>query len=141
MSTWWDSSASPCAPTIGTKTRLTFDGADWPEDEIPEVDACTTSKNDFSACEGGVRHKLAAYATQESFEAGVSEFGQPFSEQLIVEYYATEGVFEYDVLIASEPETRWAARTQARGSDVHLWFVVRDDRGGVSHVERTIRVR
>jgi hypothetical protein len=121
--------------------RLTFDGADWPEDEIPEVDACNTNKNDWLQCTGGARHKLAAYATPESFESGVNEFGQPFAEQLIVEYYATEGIFEYDVRIAGEPETRWAARTQARGSDVHLWFVLRDDRGGVTHAERTIRVR
>jgi len=124
-------------PTIA---RVTFDGEDWPEDEVPEVDSCDSDKNAWEDCKNP-RHKLGVFATPESFEAGRNEYGNDFSEQLIVDYYATEGIFEYEVRIASEPETGFVARKQSAGQDVRLWFVLRDNRGGVSHVQRTIRVR
>jgi hypothetical protein len=60
---------------------------------------------------------------------------------LIVQYYATEGIFENEVKVGEEPTTRFVARRGAKGKEILLWIVARDDRGGVSWVERRIDVK
>jgi hypothetical protein len=120
--------------------RIEFDGKNWPEDELKTVKACNTRNSSFGGCEG-TSHELAAIVARDSFEQGVSEFDLEFSEQVVVQYYSTEGTFENEVKVGAEPETRFAARTQSRGQELRLWFVVRDDRGGVTWAERTLRVR
>jgi hypothetical protein len=120
--------------------RVTFDGEDWPADEVKEVDPCPTDGNAYDDCEIG-KHALAAFITPDSVESGVDEFGREYGESLVVQYYATEGLFEFDVRIGEEPETGWAARSSASGSELRLWFVARDNRGGVSWTERRVRVR
>jgi hypothetical protein len=119
--------------------RVTFDGEDWPEDEVKEVDPCPTDGNEFDDCDVG-KHALAAFVTPDSVESGVDEFGREYGEALVVQYYATEGIFEFDVRISDEPETRWVARSTASGSEHKLWFVARDNRGGVSWTQRRVRV-
>lgn len=121
--------------------RVTFDGAEWPEGEVKEVDGCDTDDNVFDDCSKSLRHDLAVVATQESFESGADEFGRDFEEQLVAQYYSTEGIFEFEARIAEEPETGWVARNYASGQEVRMWFVLRDDRGGVTWAERRVRVR
>lgn len=120
---------------------VTFDGVDWPEDEVKEVGFC--SRNDFTydPCPGKEKHQLAAVLTPESFEAGRDELGRDFEEQLVIQYYATEGIFENEARIGHEPQTGWVARSRASGQTLTLWFVARDNRGGVSWAERRVRVR
>lgn len=120
--------------------RVSFDGSDWPEGEVKVVSACDTDGNSYSGCSGLSKHQLGAYVTPGSAEAGRDEFGTSFSEQLVVEYYATEGIFEYEDRIAASPQTGWAARKRASGTDLTLWFVVHDDRGGVNWTERQVHV-
>ena len=76
-----------------------------------------------------------------AFESGSDEFGRDFNEQIVVQYYATEGLFENEVRIGEAPETSWVARKRAAGTDVRFWFVVRDDRGGVTWTTRQVHVR
>jgi hypothetical protein len=121
--------------------QVLFDGADWPADEVKTVVACDTDKNDYATCADNTKHKVAARPTAASVESGQSELGVAFTEQVIIEYYATEGVFEYDVKIAAEPETGWAARKAASGKDLTLWMVVHDDRGGATWAERHVHVQ
>ena len=116
-------------------------GKPWAPDDVKEVDACATDDFSFDDCEGDGDHRVAAVLNPASFEAGVDEFGRDFSEELVVQHYATEGIFEYEVRIADQPETRWVARQAASGQELRLWFVARDDRGGVSVAERRVRVR
>jgi hypothetical protein len=118
-----------------------FDGASWPEAEVKEVDACDIDDNVYDDCSKSLRHQIAAVATPESYEAGVDEFGYDFEEQVIVQYYASEGIFEFDSRIAEDPETGWVARTYASGQELDMWFVIRDDRGGVTWTQRRVRVR
>jgi hypothetical protein len=120
---------------------ITFDGEPWAEADVKEVDACDTDDFTFDDCKGPVRHRIAVNVTPESFEAGVDEFGRDFSESLVIQHYATEGIFEYEVRVAELPETRWVARRSASGQELRLWFVARDDRGGVTLAERRVRVR
>jgi hypothetical protein len=121
--------------------RVSFDGADWLADEVKEVDACDTDDNVFDDCSKSLRHELSVVAAPESFESGYDEYGRDFEEQVVAQYYATEGIFEFETRIADEPETGWVARKYASGQELRMWFVVRDDRGGVTWTDRRVRVR
>ncbi|MET0792972.1 MAG: hypothetical protein ABW061_15735 [Polyangiaceae bacterium] len=121
--------------------RVTFDGADWPETEIKTVTACDTDGNDYKPCADNSKHKLSARPTAASTERGTTEFGVAFTEQVIIEYYATDGVFEYEIKIADSPETGWAARKAASGKDLTLWMAVHDDRGGATWAQREVHVQ
>lgn len=121
--------------------RIEFDGADWPEGEVKEVEACDTDENDYTACSGSSLNDVAAIVSLESFESGRDEFQRDYSEQLVIQHYSTEGIFESEVRVADDPKTGWVARKSASGSELSLWFVARDDRGGVSWTERRVRVR
>jgi len=120
---------------------ITFDGEPWAADDVKEVDGCLTDDFTFDDCDGDGDHDIAARVNPGSFEAGIDEFGRDFAEELVVQHYATEGIFEYEVRIAEEPETKWVARASAAGQELTLWFVVRDDRGGVAVETRRARVR
>ncbi len=120
---------------------ISFDGEPWAPDDIKEVDACDTDDFTFDDCEGNGDHRLAANLSPASFESGVDELGYDFTESLVVQHYATEGIFEYEVRVGELPETRWVARSSASGQELRLWFVARDDRGGVTYAERQVRVR
>jgi len=121
--------------------RVTFDGQEWPESEVKQVIACNTDDNEYKPCAENTKHRIAARPTAGSVESGRSEFGVDFTEQVIIEYYATEGVFEHEIKIDSDPETGWAARKAASGKDLTLWMVVHDDRGGASWAERHVHVQ
>jgi len=125
-------------PTIGS---VTFDGELWAADDVKEVDACATDEFVFDDCEGKGDHRIAAVLDPPSFEAGSDEFGREFAEQLIVQHYATDAIFEDEVRVGEQPETRFVARQSASGQELRVWFVARDDRGGVSTAERRVRVR
>jgi hypothetical protein len=121
-------------------TQVTWDGADWPETEVKTAAPCATNGHKFDDCAASLRHVVAAVVSPSSFESGVDSFQTPFHEQLIVEHYATEGIFEHDVRIASDPATGWVARVAASGRIVTLWFVAHDNRGGVAWAERRVQV-
>ncbi len=84
--------------------------------------------------------RLLRVRRQPASNRAAPEFGVDFTEQVIIEYYATEGVFEYEVKIASDPQTGWAARKAASGKDLTLWMVVHDDRGGATWTQRHVHV-
>jgi hypothetical protein len=121
--------------------QVLFDGQQWPEGEVKNVIPCDTDKNDYSTCAQSTKHAITARPTAASVESGQSEFGVDFTEQVIIEYYATEGVFEYEIKIAEDPQTGWAARKAASGKDLTLWMVVHDDRGGATWAERHVHVQ
>ena len=125
-------------PTIES---VTFDGQEWPENEVKQVIACDTDKNEYKPCADDTKHRIAARLSAASVESGTTEFGVDFTEQVIIEYFATEGVFEYEIKVASDPQTNWAARKAASGKDLTLWMVVHDDRGGATWVQRHVHVQ
>ena len=119
---------------------VTWDGADWPSAEIKDVTACDESGNDYGACSENEQHLVTVAIPEASTESGIDSFGASFREQVVVQYYATEGIFEHDVRLASDTSTGWTARRSSAGRAITMWFVVRDDRGGVAWDERHIRV-
>jgi len=120
--------------------RITLDGKEWTPDQVPELRACDESGNNLSLCPEELQHRVSAVLTPASFEAGTTEFAEGFDEQLVVQYFATEGIFESDSRIADSPENKWVAREQSRGQTLTFWFVARDNRGGVTWTTRQARV-
>jgi hypothetical protein len=120
---------------------VTFDGAEWPEDEVKEVGWCDQDDFVYDTCPDSEKHELAAFLTPESFESGTDELGRRFEERLVLQFYATEGIFENEVKTGDAPRNGWVARKSASGQTLRLWFVARDDRGGVTWTERQVRVR
>lgn len=120
---------------------VTWDGAPWAEGDVKEVSPCaSTTENRYDRCDGE-KHALAAHVAQQSYERGVDETGVEFTEDLVIQHYATEGIFEYDARVATAPTSGWVARGGASGKTVTLWLVARDNRGGVSWATRQVRVR
>ncbi len=125
-------------PTIA---RVTWDGAEWPESEVKVMSACdSATTNRFDEC-NGESHALAIVPTESSSERGVDELGDAFEEKLLAQYYSTEGIFEYQAKDGIRSQTSFKARKGAIGKTITLWFVVRDDRGGVDWTARRITVR
>ena len=120
--------------------KVTFDGADWPESETKTVGVCDFDGNHYDDC-GTEKHTIAAVGAPDVIEQGTDEYGSAFTEQVVVQYYGTVGLFKDAVRISSKTETEFAARRDDKGKDVLMWFVLRDDRGGVSWVTRKISVR
>ncbi len=120
--------------------RVTFDGVEWPEDEIKQVGYCDVSDFTYDDCPDRHKHQLDARVAAESFERGTDEHGRAFEEQLIVQYYATEGIFENEVKTGEQSKNGWVARKSASGQTLRLWFVARDNRGGVTWTARRVEV-
>jgi hypothetical protein len=121
---------------------VTFDGVDWPETEIKQVSGtCDADDWVYDTCSDSTKHDLAVQLPAGTVEKGTDELGKDFTEQVVVQYYATEGVFENEVKIAAETENGWAARKQAAGQLLTFWFVARDNRGGVSWTTRQVQVQ
>lgn len=121
-------------------SEIRWNGQSWPESEIRDVHACDdATTNDYSKCDGD-KPEIAAIVSPASFEKGTDEYGASFEEQVVVQHYSTEGLFEAEVRRADSPKTHFVARAGARGSEVTLWFVAHDNRGGQSWVARKVRV-
>lgn len=121
---------------------VTFDGADWPEGEIKQVaSSCDTDEFTYDTCDDEDKHQIVVQLPPGTVEAGADELGRDFTESVIVQYYATEGIFENEVKVAAETKNGWVARRSAAGQLLSFWFVARDNRGGVSWIERQVQVQ
>lgn len=117
-----------------------WDGAPWPAGERRTTVACSNNPNHIDDCDGGERHRLSV-TLDPGAESGRDELGRDFAEQVVVDYYATEGTFAFDVRTADSPVNHWAARSLAAGTTQTLWFVAHDNRGGVGWTSREVDVK
>jgi hypothetical protein len=111
-----------------------WNDADWSGQAIDE---CAKTEN--GACSKYAEHEVRLRVDGAN-EDSVNAQGTPIREQSVVQFYATGGEFEDDVKLVSDPVTKWHAKREDAGKAITFWFVVRDDRGGVSWVERTMQV-
>jgi hypothetical protein len=120
-------------------TGVKLDGQPWGPDEEKTIGAvCNGDEARFDRCDDP-KHEITLDLAQPYKENGTDEFGETFSEQSVVQYYVTEGLFEFDVKRAEDPKTRFAGRRGKLGPQL-MWIVIRDNRGGVSWVQRKFRV-
>ncbi len=111
---------------------ILWDGERWPEGEERQL-----SCSENGRCKRHTLEVRAAEAQDEAVDASAEKAG----EQHVVQFYATGGSFEDDVRTLEDPETTFRARPEDKGKLLTMWFVLRDDRGGVSWSERQVRVR
>jgi hypothetical protein len=57
---------------------------------------------------------------------------KPITEIAVTQWYATGGTFADDVRVFDRATSAWHARDEDAGRLISFWFVVRDDRGGVT---------
>jgi hypothetical protein len=120
--------------------EIHWNGAPWSAGDMRAIAPCNADPTVYSDCKGGDRPTVAVIAAPDAVESGTDENGVPFTEQIIAQFYGTETLFEDDVR-ANDSETHLAARHAAYGRTQTLWFVLRDDRGGVSWTSRTVLVQ
>lgn len=97
------------------------------------------AKLEAGKCTKYAEHEIRLQVDGAS-EASVDRDGLPIREQSVVQFYATGGEFEEPVKLAEDPVTKWHAKPEDTGKTITFWFVVRDDRGGVSWTERTMQI-
>jgi hypothetical protein len=124
-------------PRIAT---LGFDGEPWPEDEVKTITACTRDTEDVEECKAEFRHTILVEAEDGAVESFFDNDGATVEEQVVAQFYATGGTFEYDVRTIGTASTRFVAQRSDAGKTLTLHFVVRDSRGGVSWETRTLEV-
>jgi hypothetical protein len=121
---------------------VTFDGTDWAEGDVKQIEkTCDTDEFTYDTCDDDSKHQIAIQMPEGTIESGQDELGGDFTEAVIAQYYATEGIFENEVKTASETKNGWVARKRAAGQLLTFWFVVRDNRGGVSWTTRQAQVQ
>jgi len=109
-----------------------WDGERWPEGELREA----RCDSDGRRCR---KHRLEVRAPGAE-ESATDVDGRGIREQVVAQFYATGGTFEDEVRVIDEADTTWQPRAEDRGQTLRLWFVVRDDRGGVTWTERQVHV-
>jgi hypothetical protein len=119
--------------------QIRWDGATWEEGDVKQVEACAHDTDDVTKCDARTRHQLSVEAP-DAAEEYVDPQGESAREQAVVQFYANGGSFEYDARTPENATTRWVARRADAGKTLRLFFVVRDSRGGVSWVTRSVEV-
>lgn len=116
-------------PTI---VRVRIDGALWAEGDVPTLSACDVVKVDDCPATG--QHQLQMDVTPDSVE---TYFGQ--TEDVVGFFFVSQGSVKDDFL---RPDDTFAMPTVVAlnkpdfTAPVQLWFVVRDDRGGMDFTMR-----
>ena len=117
--------------------ELRWDGVPWPEGETRR-DTCAKAKD--GTCDEFAQHEVTVQAAADAVETSLDSEGSPRPEQVVVQLYGTSGEFDDDVRVVDAPTTGFRARKEDAGKQITFWFVVRDDRGGVSWISRSLDV-
>lgn len=120
--------------------ELRWDGEPWAEDDVKRVTACDRDTDDVEECPTSTRHALSVDAA-DAAQDYTDPSGAQAREQAVVQFYADGGSFEHEARTPEDAETRWVARRSDAGKTLRLFFVVRDSRGGVSWITRSVEVQ
>lgn len=119
---------------------ITFDGEPWPEDDVRTVEPCSKDTAELEACKPRFRHSIEVQAAEGVRESFRDNDGRSVSEQVVAQFYATGGLFEWDVRTIDGADTRFVALARDAGETLTVHFVLRDSRGGVSWTTRRLEV-
>jgi len=115
--------------------QVRWEGEVWPEGEL-KISAC---KKPAEVCDEFIEHELEVLAPGAA-QTSVDAEQKPITELAVTQWYATAGTFDDEVRVFDKAQNTWHARAEDAGKLVTLWFVVRDDRGGVTWTSRQIQV-
>lgn len=119
---------------------ITFDGEPWPEDEVRSIEPCAKDTDDLEECKPRFRHTIEVEGAEGALESFRDNDGRRVNEQVVAQFYATGGLFEWDVRTIESAEARFVALARDAGRILTVHFVLRDNRGGVSWTTRMIEV-
>jgi hypothetical protein len=116
---------------------LQWNDGGWSESDVVQATACPAVSDDFGQCPGSDQ-AIAVLADPGATESGTDQFGSPFTEQVVAQFYSTEGTFQQEARTLDAPSTAW--EPGAPGPTT-VWVVLRDNRGGVGWTSRQVEVR
>lgn len=119
---------------------IRFDGEPWPEDEVRTIEPCPRETDDLEECKPRFRHTLEVEGVEDARESFLDNDGRRVNEQVVAQFYATGGLFEWDVRTIESADTRFVALARDAGQTLTVHFVLRDNRGGVSWQTRSLEV-
>jgi len=128
-------------PTID---KVFIDGSEWAPGFVWPIGACAAT--DPTQCLPSEQHDLAYTATADSAETYATPTG-PETEELVGWFYVSQGTLtagyaepdEDDAGAPTTPETfemSFAPTQSDETHPVHLWLVLRDNRGGLTFADR-----
>jgi hypothetical protein len=129
-----DSTAGPAEPTAPIAATV-----------VVAVDRCTESNRDNCP-----NLRLTPHIDKSSAEidsTSKDQNGNPLTESLWIDYYATKGDFTHTVRLVNDPVALWNDdqwtewRAPPDPGPVRLWGIVHDNRGGMTWVERDVIVK
>jgi hypothetical protein len=128
---------------------VSFDGAPWGPSDLPVLDACAEKHPED--CPASTRHVFSYTATPDSAESYDVGLG-PQTEQLVGWFFVTQGSLDAgyaspltadggadDAGAPLSPPTFQMTFTPTLADPtqrLHVWLVLRDDRGGLSFTQR-----
>jgi hypothetical protein len=123
---------------------VSIDGAPWGPNDVPLLDTCAAKNTDD--CPPSTQHVFSYTAPEGSAETYDVGLG-PTTEQLIGWFYVTQGSLTAGYASPSTDDAGAPVSpptfdmtftpTQAdKNEPLHVWMVLRDDRGGLSFTER-----
>jgi hypothetical protein len=124
--------------------KVFIDGAEWAPDFVWPIQPCTAT--DPTQCPTSAQHNLSYTATPDSAETYLSPTGSA-TEELVGWFYITQGTLTAgyalpdanDAGVPSSPPTfemSFAPTQSDLTHPVHLWLVMRDNRGGITFTDR-----
>ncbi len=117
--------------------RVRLDGVIWSESYVPVIDGCPRATLDD--CPDALQHVFTVEVTPESRET----YGDQ-TEDLVAWFFVSQGEVQDDYLRPGDDfaaATAFAPTAADPSRPVEVWFVVRDDRGGVDFTHRSMRLR
>ncbi|MDB4976887.1 MAG: hypothetical protein JWN48_5228 [Myxococcaceae bacterium] len=114
--------------------RISWDGEPWLEGEVKQ-DSC--KRQAASGCTAYTEHRITVTAPDAAETSLGADASGP--EQAIVSFFASGGEFDDEVRFYDDAETKWHARREDGARLQTFWFVLRDDRGGVSWTSRQVQ--
>ncbi len=126
--------------------KIFIDGTEWAPGYSPAIDSCVGKNVDD--CPASAVHEFSYTAKADSAETYDIGAG-PTTEELVGWFYVTQGSLTAgyaspnadDAGVPLSPprfDIAFVPTTSDRSHPLHLWFVLRDDRGGMSIADRQI---
>ncbi len=119
-------------------TKIFFDGVEWSPSYAPPITPCTAK--DVSSCPPETQHVISYQMTPDSQET----YGNGIVEDIVGWFYVTQGTLENAYMRPDSSsgvptfQTQYAPTLSDTSHPVQMWFVLRDDRGGVTFAQRRL---
>ncbi len=119
-------------------TKIFFDGVEWSPSFAPRIEAC--SAKDVGGCPPETQHVISYQMTPDSQET----YGNGIVEDIVGWFYVSQGTLDNAYTRPDSSggtptfQAQWAPTLSDTSHPVQMWFILRDDRGGVTFAQRRL---